>query len=504
MKLLAYILILLQLSSCAYRTLEGRVQPVYFSADSVVFSDTILSKQTVLYQNLKGLSYPCVEGVDLLQGEEVKTFISKPTIVRKENVEFLVYPREHILITADASKQYIPIFSTSSQNKVRDRELMVLKSFQQLEKRPKLPHRNDYTLLINYNFQTILDLEKIIKGEIAPAERASQLLFDSLCNVYQVSSKFRKLTKDYVRNKYDMTVLELYVTYRDTLMAHTAYLDKVKALLPEVNGVTNPSEFTFNLAQNTSGLYTCLYPDRGIRNMTATYGGVQECFDSIIANFNGVARDYLLSRVLFRAYTQTYDVTTPAIYRKTYQQYFISKDYRAIITRAARSAKHLQKNPPVLPNELLMVDGKTKVKFEDIIKQHKGKYVLVDLWASWCVPCIEEIPAWQALKKNYSSDEIAFLNVSLDRDFLKWRDHIRQFPNDSLSNYLLLHQTSAALVKQIGLSSIPRYLLYDREGNIINLDAPPPSDPELKRILDKLDFKERVGTLHTSSENKSK
>jgi thiol-disulfide isomerase/thioredoxin len=484
MKFSAFIVCLFLLASCAYRNLEGSVKPVYFSTDSVVFADTMLSIQRVGYQNVMGLSFPCLEVVDLRPGEEVKTFIARPTYVEKENVEFLVYPGEHIRISADVSNQYLPAFSTVKKNKVRDRELLMLKTFQELEKKPKMPYRRDPNLLIDYNFQTILDLEKSVQAQVAPAERSSQLLFDSLCTVYHVSRKFRKLTKDYVHNRYDITILGLYQTYRDTLLAHNVYQDKIRALLPLVNGVTKTSEFNSNLARNTSGIYTYMFPDMGIRNMVTTYGGLQSCFDSIIANFNGVARDYLLSRLMFRAYTQSF--TIPSDLQKTCRQYSMNKEYRKIIDRAARNNSRAQADYPALPNELLMADGKTKVKLEDVLARSKGRYVVVDLWASWCGPCMEEMPAWQALKKNYSADEIAFLSVSLDKSYLAWKSQLRQSQSDTLSNYFLIHPTNSALTKQIGLTEIPRYLLYDRNGDLVNSDAPRPSDPGLKKMLDKL------------------
>jgi hypothetical protein len=96
------------------------------------------------------------------------------------------------------------------------------------------------------------------------------------------------------------------------------------------------------------------------------------------------------------------------------------------------------------------------------------------------------MPALQALRKKYPADKIALLNVSVDRGVPEWRMRLHQLHIDSLTNYLLLNQDSAALIKQIALTTIPKYLLYDKEGRIINADAPPASDPELGEILDKL------------------
>jgi thiol-disulfide isomerase/thioredoxin len=472
-----YFLLFLLLTSCGYRTPEGRVKPVYFSADATVFKDTLFPVQIVTYQNMKRLGFPCLEVVELQTGKEVKTYVAQPTIFYKENRTFLVYPNEHIFITADTSNDFIPIFSTVGKNKMRDGELLVLKTFQELEKRPDVPR------LPEYNLQTILDVEKGLKEMIAPAEQASQLLFDSLCSAYQVSQKFKKLTKDYVHNRYDFALLGLYAVYRDTLLAHHVYWEKVRALLPQVNGLTKATQFNLNVENGTNGLYSLSFPYNGIRNM-ATKGGFKMCFDSVVENFSGPARDYLLSRLMYQALTQGAGI--PSDYRKRYRSYSQNKDYRKIIARASREQKRLQQDSPIVPNELTAVDGKTKIKLEELLSRYKGKYVFVDLWASWCVPCLKEMPALEELSRKYPADKIAFLNVSVDSNVEAWRNRLNQFHMDSQSSYLLLNKDKAALVKEIGLSTIPRYALYDKEGKLVNADAPFPSEPRLKELLDKL------------------
>src|SRR5678809_1381218 len=99
--------------------------------------------------------------------------------------------------------------------------------------------------------------------------------------------------------------------------------------------------------------------------MVAAVGGFQASFDSVVANFNGLARDYLLSRIMFRAYTQGSGI--PPGYGKRYYRYSMNKDHRKIIARAARQARHSQGDTHVLPNELLMADGKTKIGLDDVL-----------------------------------------------------------------------------------------------------------------------------------------
>ena len=477
-KPLAYILFLSCLTSCAYRTLEGRVKPVYFSADKVVFTDTLYPAQAVTYQNMKRLGFPCGERLDLHQGEEVKAFIAEPTIFQKENNIFLVYPGEHIFITSNAAKNYQPTFSTVRKSKVRDRELLVLQKFEEQEKRLMMP------LLSEYNYQTIENTAVILQDKVIPTEQNSQILFDSLCNVYKVSRKFKKLTRYFVKNRYDLAVLELFKVYRDTISIHHAYERKVRALLSNVNSLNKTFEFSLNIERNTNSLYTALFP--GIRNMVSRRGGFQATFDSITTYFTGPARDYLLSRLMYRTLEGGYII--PTGYYQQYRQYSMNKEYRRIIARFIKQTKRSQHNTPVLPNELLLSDGQTKTRMETVLADYKGKFVLVDLWASWCGPCLKEMPALQALRNKYSADKISFLSISVDASVTAWLSRLVELHGDRSSAFLLLNKNSSALTREIKLSTIPRYLLYNREGTLIDSDAPTPSDPELESLLDKILF----------------
>lgn len=477
-KQLLSILLPFSFSACAHRTLEGRVKPVYFSAAPVVFTDTLARDHSVYFQNMKKLGVPCDEVVNLKPGIAVKTFIAEPTIFGMGSSAFLVYPRDRIFITADPAREFHPTFSTVSKNKTRDGELLVLQKFQELEKRVVVP------ALTQYNYQVIADTARVIQDLVSQREQASQQLFDSLCAVYKVSRKFRKITRDFVHNRYDMTVVELYQVYRDTLKQRQVYKEKVSAFLPVVNRETSTAQFTSNLQTNTNWLYTALFPDNGIRNMVSKRGGFQACFDSIIKHFTGPARDYLLSRLMFRNIEQGYSI--PAGYYQHYRQFSMNKSYRKIIDRYIEQVKVAQRNKPVFPNELLLSDGRTTAGLDTVLAGHKGKYILVDLWASWCGPCLKEMPALEALKNKYAADKISFLTVSVDTNIAAWLSRLEELHDDKSTSFLLLHKDSAALVRQVGLSTIPRYLLYDKDGTLMESDAPTPSDPELEKLLNKI------------------
>lgn len=465
---------LIAFSSCnGIRTLEGRAKPIYFIADSSLFTDTLFPVQTVTYRNLSGLT-GALQPIELNKGEISKGFICNPTFFRKDSKEFLIYPGDKIFISGNYINAHYT-FSTFNRNKTRDNELLVFKTFQENEKWPAVPR------LIEYNLQKILDLEEEQKDKIATAQKNSQQFFDSLCKVYAVSKKFKKITKDYIRNRYDLGILGIYQLYRDTLRDHNLYWDKLRSLLPAVNGITNASQFTLNIEGYSNELYSNLFPNSGIWSMKDE-ADFQICFDNVKNNFTGVARDYLLSRVMYRAIIK--ELKVPHGYLKKYKEYSINKDYRRIVFRANREQLRNNRNTKVLANELLLVDGKTKTNLEKILSHHKGKYVLVDLWASWCLPCIKEMPYLQQLMQKYSEDKIVFISISTDKEISSWHTRLYEMHTGSNNNYLLLNASHTFLAKQINLTTIPRFLIFDKEGKMINADAPWPSDPKLISIID--------------------
>lgn len=126
------------------------------------------------------------------------------------------------------------------------------------------------------------------------------------------------------------------------------------------------------------------------------------------------------------------------------------------------------------------VDGK-KIALSDF----KGKVVYVDLWATWCGPCKKEMPFLKELEKEFhGNDNIVFMGVSVDKskDIEKWKEFLvkEELPGIQL---FAGDEASEALDKPYKVRGIPRFILVGKDGNLIYEDAPRPSDPEIKIIL---------------------
>ena len=121
------------------------------------------------------------------------------------------------------------------------------------------------------------------------------------------------------------------------------------------------------------------------------------------------------------------------------------------------------------------------------LSELRGKYVYIDIWATWCGPCRQEIPHLKRIEALYHGKNIEFVSISIDvaKDHEKWRKFVT---DKQLGGTQLFADKdwNSDFITAYGVKSIPRFLLIDPQGSIISADAARPSDPLLQQQLDKL------------------
>ena len=134
---------------------------------------------------------------------------------------------------------------------------------------------------------------------------------------------------------------------------------------------------------------------------------------------------------------------------------------------------------------LLKEDGSV-IRFQDILIKNNGKVIYVDYWASWCSPCIEAMPYAEKLREEYAGQNIIFVYLSSDNDQSAWKKAVKKY---GLSNYedsfLSLNHNNSEFIKALQIQSIPRYLIYDANGRLVEKNAPGPKDDSIREILNK-------------------
>tara|TARA_R110000868_G_scaffold367740_3_gene630702 strand:- start:29 stop:1060 length:1032 start_codon:yes stop_codon:yes gene_type:complete len=131
------------------------------------------------------------------------------------------------------------------------------------------------------------------------------------------------------------------------------------------------------------------------------------------------------------------------------------------------------------------------------LKDLAGKYVYVDVWATWCGPCKAEIPALKALDKAYQGKNIQFVSISIDDDRShggSWEkakaDWKAMVADEELGGMQLFAPNGwqSQFVLDYKINGIPRFLLIDPNGNIVNPDAPRPSSSGLIDLFNSLNI----------------
>lgn len=187
------------------------------------------------------------------------------------------------------------------------------------------------------------------------------------------------------------------------------------------------------------------------------------------------------SKILNNDNLSTYQISTientlailPQAYEKIIEKR-LSEKKRAMLPLAQGQAA---------PNFTVLNEYGEDVKLSDF----KGGYVYIDIWATWCGPCLSEIPYYRKVKEKFKSKNIQFLSISVDDDTKKWKNVVSQ---KKMKGFQLIAKKDwrTSVAKDYQLKTIPRFILIDTEGKIIDADAPRPSEERLVEVLKSLNI----------------
>jgi thiol-disulfide isomerase/thioredoxin len=117
----------------------------------------------------------------------------------------------------------------------------------------------------------------------------------------------------------------------------------------------------------------------------------------------------------------------------------------------------------------------------------KGKYVSIDVWATWCGPCKYEIPFLKKLEEKYHDKYIHFVSLSVDKqkDKDKWK---KMIADKELQGIQIISDNdfNTSFVNDYKINGIPQFILIDPQGNIVKANAPRPSEEKLIELFNKL------------------
>lgn len=137
-----------------------------------------------------------------------------------------------------------------------------------------------------------------------------------------------------------------------------------------------------------------------------------------------------------------------------------------------------------LSQDFINLDGQTNT-LQQILDQHSGKSIFIDVWASWCPDCLKAVPNITAIKNEFTST--VFVNLSLDKTEEKWKDAIAKHEIGG-EHYFSLEGKGMKgdFGKSLDLNWIPRYIIIDKEGKVALYNATEKNFEEIKDLLKKI------------------
>ncbi len=163
--------------------------------------------------------------------------------------------------------------------------------------------------------------------------------------------------------------------------------------------------------------------------------------------------------------------------QQIYDKYVTKPAYKEELETVFSSWRKMQAGAALASADVPYIDIEGKPVSLDVLK---GKYVYIDVWATWCGPCRGELPYLKKLEKQFEGKNIHFVSISLDA---RKKDWIQMVEKEQLGGIQLWGGPEALIVRDYNITGIPRFILLDREGKVIDSNMSRPSDEATLKTL---------------------
>ncbi|UKM64072.1 TlpA family protein disulfide reductase [Flavobacteriaceae bacterium GSB9] len=370
-----------------------------------------------------------------------------------------------------------------------------------------------YELNINYDAQNFVNSLKIsgngaaISNYLAEKRKLEQKLFGNARITYaldeaefkskinSMKNEIETLLKDYdniPKSYIEKEKRNIHYTYlRQIAVYEQAHKELARKpnfkasndLLNELNTLDYNNEEDFEFSSHYKFLVSQYYKKTADSLARAENSPMDLAYLKLVSNVenqtikNGLLFDFANIAISRTSYVDTFYKVFSENSTNTENNKIIEEKYKKI------TALNVGKPSPKFTNYKNYEGGTTSL--EDL----KGKYLYIDVWATWCGPCIREIPALKKLENQYHNKNIEFVSISIDKasDFEKWKTMVS---DKELKGVQLFadNDWNSQFVQDYGIKGIPRFILLDPEGKIVSVNAPRPSDPKLIELFSTLDI----------------
>lgn len=212
-------------------------------------------------------------------------------------------------------------------------------------------------------------------------------------------------------------------------------------------------------------------------------------FDRYRKFFTGDNLQYMQAQLIYEDEFQgSKTPSIPQLY-ETYRAEFPNSPFLNVLEPGVKENLRFQNSRITDKDYHILTCDSTITSLEDAVKPFKGKVVYIDVWATWCGPCLKEFQYLPTLKEKAHNMDVVYLYISIDRpeELKKWEKTIAYH---QLKGYHLLvnEKLGKSLYTELGnerqILSIPCFVIIDKTGKIVIRHAAAPSEPE--KVIEQL------------------
>lgn len=308
------------------------------------------------------------------------------------------------------------------------------------------------------------------------------------CNFLKLYVKSEKVSNLFEKKAREV----LFFEYLNRFLIPEKAILKEPKCLEDINiekfKVTNYEDNTyFHLALMKYLNYTSIVANNNERFSIKTFNYQLNLINN---NFLGNIKEYCITKTFFD-YNKNLKSENIFFLKKaldTYLPQIKEEKFKIALKQLKEKLNYLNPYLPdkVLNSKLLDVNGNI-VTLNEVLIKNDSKIKVIDFWASWCAPCIEEIrKSYPFRGKIDIENNISIIYFSIDKNSEKWKKKVSDLKGFGMdkNQYLILEAKGSDIASYFNINTIPQYLIFDKENRLVLINAPSPSeDNEFASII---------------------
>ncbi len=321
-----------------------------------------------------------------------------------------------------------------------------------------------------YNYVDLMEQwnsKKLLETSFRDYRYEIDKFFDTfLCKLYQINSLSYRMLKsgDIENNRFD--ILYRWATIEDNIKKHDADFERW-ILSFDHNDISQ-------IKKTKKFLYWCVadkLPSADMQNSPAYFRLLNSIFH------NQELKNFFADNKIKAALKEAPDNMDELL--SAYKACSTNPEGHAVADKLYAHYSKLKKGAPAADFDFYDKKGKRYT-----LKDLRGKAVYIDCWATWCGPCCAEIPYMEKLYAHYKNNKkVELISISLDDSKSKWEKKINE-DKPGWRQFIVNDNFKSKLCQNYDIDAIPRFLMFDKKGNIISLDAPRPSGENIIQWID--------------------